>query len=250
MPKPKTTKNNLDVVLKTAPRIIDVQSDSTVGASSSSRPMIVSTRPLLRDPMMAPDAAPAESLPGVPRLSSASPIAQPLAPPSMTKKRLTPTDPQLVRQAAPDVPKATTAAAAPPASTEVDTVTRPRNVVKTETESVVTHDSIPVEGSALKKVDSTSDNSVDAESDGATSEENEADAASKAEAATAAKIDTLVEARTYALPINAVQKRRSQQMAVFGLVVIVVLAVAWLDIATDVGLIKVAHFPLTHFFGH
>jgi hypothetical protein len=73
-------------------------------------------------------------------------------------------------------------------------------------------------------------------------------AAAEAEAKRKANLQALVDNKTYFLPINAVSRRRSQQLSVVGLLLIIVLSVAWLDLAADAGFIHVPILPLTHFF--
>jgi hypothetical protein len=214
--------NNTD--LQTAPKISDITSDDSVAATSSSRPMIVSNRPIMRDPMMVqatePPASIQESDPaGVPPLSSYNgSTGSVLAPPSVTKKKLTPPSEKLTEPRIADVIP----------NTKIDVV------------GVVTHDSIP-ESEKVKQADGS-------EADENKGLDDPNDVVDTKEADEIAQVAKLVESHTYALPINAVQRRRSQQVAVFGLVLIVLLAFAWLDLASDIGLIKVPYLPVTHFF--
>ena len=63
------------------------------------------------------------------------------------------------------------------------------------------------------------------------------------------EIDTLVIQKVFALPINSVEKRRSKHVFIGGIVLIVVLALAWVNIALDAGFIEIAGLkPLTHLF--
>lgn len=76
-----------------------------------------------------------------------------------------------------------------------------------------------------------------------------AETAAKAQAEHQVAVQKLVEQQTYFLPINAVEMRRTRRMVVLGLLLIVLLAVAWLDITFDAGLIpNTMHLPHTHFF--
>lgn len=62
--------------------------------------------------------------------------------------------------------------------------------------------------------------------------------------------DALIEQKTYFLPINAALHRRSKRVAGIGTILIVVLLLAWFDIALDAGIIDIpALHPVTHFFG-
>ncbi|HEX8182640.1 MAG TPA: hypothetical protein VF575_03490 [Candidatus Saccharimonadales bacterium] len=65
------------------------------------------------------------------------------------------------------------------------------------------------------------------------------------------EIDTLVEQKSYFLPINAVEKRRSKHVFIFGLILIILLALLWIDLALDAGFIMIDGIrPITHFFSN
>jgi hypothetical protein len=83
--------------------------------------------------------------------------------------------------------------------------------------------------------------------------EQTAEAIEEAEAAKQAEHDTaiqkLVDEKQYFLPINAVEKRRSQRFILLGILLSVVLAFAWLDVALDAGIISLnVNLPHTHLF--
>jgi len=64
-----------------------------------------------------------------------------------------------------------------------------------------------------------------------------------------AKLQEMIEDEQYFLPINAAQERRSRRVAIIGLVVIVVLALAWYNVALDAGLLpNQFDVPHTSFF--
>jgi len=77
----------------------------------------------------------------------------------------------------------------------------------------------------------------------------------EAEAAEAAKhqaaIDKLVESKQYYLPINSVEKRRTKRFVLLGVALSLLLAVAWVDVALDAGLIQLGGIkPVTHLFSN
>ncbi len=73
-------------------------------------------------------------------------------------------------------------------------------------------------------------------------------AAQEAKAIHDAEIDQLVSEEKYFLPVNRVEKRR-QHFVVIGAIIAILLAVAWLDVALDAGLISnTFHLPHTNFF--
>ncbi len=64
-----------------------------------------------------------------------------------------------------------------------------------------------------------------------------------------ANFDKIVNAKTYFLPINQVVRRRSKHVAIAGIVLIVLLGIAWADISLDAGLISIPGIEApTHFF--
>lgn len=64
------------------------------------------------------------------------------------------------------------------------------------------------------------------------------------------ELSQLIEDKEYFLPINTAEHRRSLIVVVLGAVVILVLAAAWVNIALDAGLIDIPGIkPLTNFFG-
>lgn len=64
-----------------------------------------------------------------------------------------------------------------------------------------------------------------------------------------AEIQKLVDSKQYYLPINAVERRRTHRFVVFGLVLCVLLGLAWLNVALDAGLIELGGLKaVTNFF--
>lgn len=81
------------------------------------------------------------------------------------------------------------------------------------------------------------------------------EAADQAEAAKQeehdATIQKLIDDKKYVLSINSVEKRRTKRFLVLGLALSLVLAIAWVDVALDAGLIHLGSVkPLTHFFSN
>ena len=62
-------------------------------------------------------------------------------------------------------------------------------------------------------------------------------------------ISELVTSQKYFLPINQVEKKRNRQVVFLGVIICVILAIAWIDVALDAGIISNSfHLPHTHFF--
>lgn len=65
----------------------------------------------------------------------------------------------------------------------------------------------------------------------------------------AARLEKLVESEEYFLPIETVEQRRSRRVAIFGLLLIIILAAAWYNVALDAGLLpNTYNLPHTTFF--
>jgi len=74
-------------------------------------------------------------------------------------------------------------------------------------------------------------------------------AAAAAAAKREAELQKLVESKKYVLPINSLEQRRTKRIVLLGLLLSLLLAAAWVDIALDAGLIHLSGLhPVTHFF--
>lgn len=77
------------------------------------------------------------------------------------------------------------------------------------------------------------------------------DAEAEKQAKYDAQIQKLAESKQYFLPINAQEKRRTKRFVVLGVLLSVLLALAWVDVALDAGLIQLGSVkPVTHFFSN
>lgn len=76
-------------------------------------------------------------------------------------------------------------------------------------------------------------------------------AALEADAKAQDELDQLVDEKTYFLPINAAVHRRSRNVFIVGVILIVLLALAWLNIAMDAGFVTIPGVrPVTHLFSN
>lgn len=95
----------------------------------------------------------------------------------------------------------------------------------------------------------TSIDSLSAEADLTATNVDKAAARLEADARAQDEIDTLVDKKSYFLPINSIEKRRSKRIFVFGIILILVLAAVWIDIALDARFITIDGLqPVTHLF--
>ncbi|HMH30979.1 MAG TPA: hypothetical protein VK534_00700 [Methylomirabilota bacterium] len=65
------------------------------------------------------------------------------------------------------------------------------------------------------------------------------------------EIQKLADSKKYSVPINAVEKRKSKRFVVLGILVCILLGLAWADVALDAALIQIDNVkPVTHFFSN
>jgi len=196
--------------------VFDVAKPGKSTPPSSAKPIIVTNRPVLKDPMVVDetdehaDANPTEETPAV-------------AVPSVSKVKLAPLTPEEKGE----LPKAQEEAAANDDDAKDDTPDEPEDEPQADSP---TEDEAA--GDEVKK---------------AAPEETEI--AERKAAERQAELDKLAESRKYYLPINQVEKRRTKRYVVAGFVLIVLLGVVWGDIALDAGLVTIPGIKApTHFF--
>lgn len=205
-------------------RVMDVSHPGKSAPSASSRPVIVTNRPILKDPMMREEAD--------------KPVLPDAVAPSVSREvEVKPVEAERAK---------TIAQLAEEAKARVDK-TEAEKAPETEEPELKPQEELTAkpEPKAEKLAEST-----DAVAPGA-----EAAADQEAKLAEAAKQDAelekLVETKEYFLPINAVEKRRTKRVVVLGALLSVILALAWVDIALDAGLIQLDNVkPITHFFSN
>jgi hypothetical protein len=192
---------------KTKP-ISDVQKPGKSAATATSKPILVTNRPIIKDPMVVEeknedgsDKEPKENL----------------AAKGSSKTKIEPLETSPKPDGKQDEPE--------PAGEE-DTEPEPK-----ETEPIKDE-----EKSAPDKKTKTTP-----------AEDEAVEAARKAEHD--ANLQKIADAKTYYLPINAVEKRKTKRFVILGVAVSVLLVLIWIDIALDAGLIHLDGVsPLTHFF--
>jgi hypothetical protein len=82
-----------------------------------------------------------------------------------------------------------------------------------------------------------------------TTNERIAELAAEAETQKVIALQKLLEEKTYYLPINSREKRKTKRFVLLGIVLSIILIAAWADIALDAGLIHIDNVkPVTHFF--
>ncbi|HWB39382.1 MAG TPA: hypothetical protein VG604_04075 [Candidatus Saccharimonadales bacterium] len=240
---------------KPAPKnqpIIDVAHPGKTPPDVTSRPVIVTNRAIMKDPMVVGEK-PQTDLEVEPTKSqplSTKPAVKlkPLEEPASDKpgKPAAGNEPEETEPA--DNSKATTdpeehlTAASKAVTNEKGADKKSPDSPKSETKAEI----VPAgEGEGTEKTED--EKPKDKQLDPVAAEE--ADAAKRAEHEAA--VQKIVDSKQYFLPINSVEKRRTKHLLIGGFIIIVLLAAAWLDFALDAGLVHIQGLhPLTHFFNN
>lgn len=203
-----------------AKRIVDVAQPDKVAALPTSKAVIVTNHGILRDPMVA--SRPANDELDVPS-------ALPLAPPSKPE----PDTMSDGMQTAPSIRKGVMKPL-----TETEKVAAP---------AVKAAPPAAAETAEVKQPDYTPPAPVNDEAGLALPDQKKKEAEAKRQA----ELERLVEEKTYFLPIKTVEQRRTARFVLIGVILSLLLLVAWLNIALDAGLIELSGLkPLTHFFSN
>ncbi len=183
--------------------------------SATSRPVMITNRPVMTDPMV--NEVPQEEPTTAPPLKATKELV--IAPLHKTLSEAPDkTEPADIASSTPETAKPDVPIAEP----VVEPVTETKPTPKTET----------------AEPPKTAEEAAD-----------KAQEAAKSANEHAARLEKMIEEEKYFLPINAVQQRRSQQIAVIGALVIILLALAWYNVALDAGLLpNTYNLPHTSLF--
>lgn len=228
-----------------SPKVFDISKPGKSTAAATARPVIVSNRPIMQDPMVAPSAP---SAPDLPNSSSATSV----------KVNIKPLSEPVEDSNAPEAEAAKNEAAKPDEPTEpsesVETVeTSAEPVANEKAEESKAADQVEPAPEETKPAEKTAvpDDAPSPDTAGLDQTKDEKAAAElEAAAKQEEEIHKLVESKEYFLPINSVEKRRSKITGTVGFVVIVLLALLLINIMLDVGTLTIPGVkPLTNLFG-
>jgi hypothetical protein len=208
--------------------IIDVSHPGQSAPADNSKSVIVSSRPILKDPMMVDEDAPQaidpteDSLAKVSNKSGAQPLTAPVleAKEPDENETVAPTEDAEAADepAKPAEPLESSESPTPPAETEDKSD-------EANTEEAAT----PPNEDKTKLPKAETDQEIQRQ----------------------AAVNKLIDDKKYYLPINTVEKRRSRRFVLIGIILSLLLALAWVDIALDAGLIQLNNVkPVTHFFSN
>lgn len=241
-------------------KIDDVKRPEKVTPAASSRPLVVTNRPILpNDPMVTPADRTEAPKPAEPTVRTARTI-QPMAADTLKAEAEKPAED--AKSAEPAVPAVELPSTAPVAVTTDSTPspTEPKQPEETPV-AVITEPSQPGPiPDPRVSADTTSSGAAEQPVLSGTPEEDpgrdpQAEANAEATAADEAKlmreqeIEQLVASGKYYVPINAVQRKRSRLYAILLLLLALALAILLLDAALDANLVSAPlNVPHTHFF--
>lgn len=253
---------------KDDPAVMDVSKPSKKAVGSSSKSVIINNRQQIKDPTVVTvtDGNQEEFKPEPdPKLSvrsSTKAVIQPIGAPEIETAGEGKTIAQLKAEAAARK-KAQTEAETEPAAPDPEPA--PDNKA-TEAETIEAtpevkeKDEAPAEekteaaepakaGDKPAATEMPGDQSGDTEVEKKPEDEKQAIAEAEKEAAMEASVQKLIESKKYELPINSVEKRRSRRVVALGIVLSIILALAWLNVALDANLINIKGInPVTDFF--
>ncbi|PIZ62500.1 hypothetical protein COY17_02440 [Candidatus Saccharibacteria bacterium CG_4_10_14_0_2_um_filter_52_9] len=217
--------------------IADVAHPNTSLPADTSKPVIITNRTMVKDPMMVAVSDGNNTEPSVPTVEKLEPLSAPLLevlkdepkaktePKSKPEPKPEPSEPEPEPEPVAEVPA------------EEPELEKPEQVEKTEL--------APEPEKATESEDATEEKPP-ADNKTPTQEKAEANVEQDKQRQS---IQKLVDSKQYNLPINAVEQRRTKRFIVLGIVLCVVLALAWFEIALDAGLINIDGIkPFTHFF--
>lgn len=120
-----------------------------------------------------------------------------------------------------------------------------KNVIQPPAET----DTTPKEDQTAASVSEDSETEVESGDKGQPNPDAQEDKLDEIEMAREASLQKLIDSKKYELPIETVENRRSKRVVALGIVLSIILALAWVDVALDAGLINISGVkPLTHFF--
>jgi hypothetical protein len=228
---------------KETQKVNDVSKPS---ATATSRPIIVTHSPVMRDstlvndgPKGDPELEPDKS---APLMATHELTIEPSAEAEQAIK---------TEQQASVEPEVSTKTDAVPIKVSVQKATPKTEVeeseAKPETEQPKTEESEPAPTNEEPK-ETTEEPAEKSQVDQDAELQKQELAAQEAKAIHDAQIDQLVDEEKYFLPLNRIEKRR-QHFVIIGAIIAIILAVAWLDVVLDAGLVSnTYHLPHTTFF--
>jgi len=232
-------------------KIDDVKRPDKVAPSSTSRPVIVTNRPTMKnDPMVTgsgDEAKPEEAAETLP-MTHGPKIIAPVSPdllagPDESEEEPKDTGKKAGEEKGEDEER-------PQVSASVDDQPEPKEELSERPEDKVEPASPSPEHEEKETEPAVSEiklTGIERDPEAAVTAEEAAEAEAKAQREQ--EIESIIASGKYAVPINAVQRRRSRTATTLLFILAIVLAVVLADVVADVGLVHVpSSVPHTHFF--
>ena len=204
-----------------ASNISDVSRPNDSAPPENSKSVIITKRPLMRDPMMAAPAASGEGSAAEETPPKAKVVHEKLIlPPSSST--LSPPSYAATEAPAPETPVAAAVSPAgppnpPSASPAPESTDKDRSDFKQEP--------LSDEAAALKEADALAQRRV--------------------------ALDALIVSQKYYLPVDTVERKKARRVILAGAVVIILLGVTWADVSLDAGIVHLGGLKApTHFFSN
>lgn len=215
---------------KPAKPIVDIAHPGKTAPPLTSRPVIVTNRAILKDPMMVDDSK------SEPTDTPATEDPKPADKPKLDVKAGK--VPVISHDA--DASDATAADDAPkPAAAAEKAPTDEPATEKNASSDVVTKDNLDDKEESTKSAD------------GAQMTDAQLEAEAAADAKRDAALQKLIDSKKYYVPVNAVEKRRAKRITALGIALAIILALCWVDVALDAGIVQIGNVkPVTHFFSN
>ena len=234
-------------------QVFDVAKPNKSRPSNTARPVIITNRPILQDPMV--NAVPSNDEPtGAPPLVIKLPTKINIAPLSNSTELTVGSEPVAAKNSADDSAVSTMPDATSPISEHLEK-TRVEAAANSEAQespaTEATTPDLPAKDSVELGLKSGTAPIADTPKDGA--QVTDKDLSDQEDVANEVdeNIQNLVAEKRYFLPINTQEKQRTKHFIILGVTLILLLAAIWVDIALDAGLIHLDGVkPLTHLFSN
>jgi hypothetical protein len=241
-------------------KIIDVSHPDSTASDTSSKPVLITNRPIMKDPMVVDSSENKETDTKVSVKASGEAIIEPITAPILplensedqtTESRQDPEVKEIPAETKVEGLNSNSKSSRDKLGPdETDDAKKDIDEAKTGVENSTDE---KVKDDTKKRESKNADMSEEHESNRDTPDEKSAEVIDAEETEKQAKhdaeIDKLIESREYYLPINSVEKRRSKRFVLLGVLLSAVLLLAWADIALDAGLVNISsNIPHTHIF--
>jgi hypothetical protein len=226
MPSKKTTTKTIS----------DVAKPGKSAPTNTSRPVIITNRPIMKDPMVVTKDAPSDEEKVTVTVNSKSSLKPKLQPLTLPTKEA---EPEKVEE------QATTTPDEKPAASTKSPVPAPEKApepAKVADEEPAKTEQPSSEAAGLPSPEAREGDVI---KDPAKAEDDAEREAAEKEMA----IQKLVEGKEFYLPINQVEKRRTKRVVAAGIILSLVLIMAWVNLSLDAELLEIPGVqPVTHFF--